>query len=163
MTPYSEIYDQFFHRIEEDRDFFNYYKLSDDEVMAVAKERASAYMDEAVARITINCLPTIDFDARTEDGTGFQEDLTPSEKFLISSLMFEQYMERDIAYLKRLSVNYTNKELTTFSPDNWRNSFQNMFESVQLKNLALMDKYKNTDRLTGQYRVLDFSSFDAEG
>lgn len=162
MTPYSDIYERFFHRIEEDRDFFDYYKLPEVDMLAVATKRANAYMEEAVSRILIYCLPQIDFSKRTGDDSGFAETLTPGEIYLIASLMFEQYMERDIAYLKRLSVNYTSKELNVFSPDNWRNSFQAMFENVQHKNAELIDRYKNTDRLTGQFRSINFAAYDTE-
>lgn len=161
MTAYSTIYDWFFHMIEEDRDFFRYYELSDKEVMELAQQRAKPYMEEAVSRIVMSCFPVVDFMARTNEDDGFTQTLTQTEIFLIASLMFEQYMERDIAYLKRLSVNYTSKEMTVFSPDNWRNSFQSMLESIREKNLALMDEYRNKDRETGQFRaIMDFAKYD---
>lgn len=162
MTLYSTIFEQFFHRIEEDRDFFNYFELSDEEMMKVANARASAYMEEAVSRITIQCFPTIDFSVRNADNTAFVADLTTSEQYLIASLMFEQYIERDIAYLKRLSVNYTSTELRVFSPDNWRQSFNELYGRVSMQNIGLMNHYRNTDRLTGAYRTINFASFDAK-
>lgn len=162
MTLYSTIYEQFFHRIEEDRDFFNYFQLSDEEMMEVANTRASAYMEEAICRITMQCNPTIDFTSRNEEKTAFKADLTANEQYLIASLMFEQYIERDVAYLKRLSVNYTSTELRVFSPDNWRLSFNELYERVHIQNVGLLNQYKNTDRLTGQYRLIDFGSFDTQ-
>ena len=163
MTPYSTIYEKFFHRIEEDREFFNYFQLPDAQVMEVAQERASAYMEEAVSKIILNCSPVpVDLTQRTETPAGFAADLTPSEIYLISSLMFEQYIERDIAYLKKLTVNYTSKELTVFSPDNWRNSFRELYESVKEENEGLLNLYKNKDRMTGAYLTVDFSAFDAQ-
>lgn len=162
MTPYSKIYDRFFHRIEEDRDFFNYYELSDDQVMEVAQQRASGYMEEAVSRIILECFPQIDFTDRNPEGDAFSADLTRAEEHLLASLMFEQYLERDISYLKRMCVNYTSKELQVFSPDNWRNSFNALYQSVKQDNDRLMSQYKDKDRLTGQYLSVDFASYDTE-
>ena len=162
MTPYTTIYDKFFHRIEEDREFFNHFQLPDAQVMEVAQQRASAYMEEAVSRIMMECPQGSVFAQRTTtDPEGFVADLTPSEIYLVSSLMFEQYIERDIAYLKKLTVNYTSKELTIFSPDNWRNSYNELFKTVRNENEGLMNLYKNKDRLTGAYLSVDFSSANA--
>lgn len=162
MTPYSSVYDRFFRRIEEDRDFFNYYELPEDEVMNVAQQRASGYMEEAVSRIILECFPQIDFTDRTSEKDGFTADLTSSELHLLGSLMFEQYLERDISYLKRMCVNYTSKELQVFSPDNWRNSFNSLYQSVKTDNERLMSQYKDKDRLTGKYLSVDFASYDTE-
>ena len=69
-------------------------------------------------------------------------------------------MERDIATLKTLNVNFTGTELRVFDPSNARKTFLAMYEDVKARNAYLLDVYKNTDRLTGFYTSIDFTSLD---
>ena len=46
-TPYSVLIERFYRRIEKDRDFFNYFEMSDGEALSLAKNRALGYLDEA--------------------------------------------------------------------------------------------------------------------
>lgn len=159
-TPYTIPIEKFYRRIEKDRDFFNYFELSDLEALSLAKTRALGYLDEAVALIIMECVPQVDFSDRDSDAEQFNFDLNESEKHLISSLMYQYYLDRDIAYLKVLNVNYTSTEIRVFDPSNARSTFLEMYKFVCEQNEALMDKYKNTDRSTGMLKVLDFSSYD---
>ena len=163
MTPCSELKELFFKRIEKDRSFFNYFRIEDEEsVMQIANERADTYLKEAVSRIMFECLPSVDFSlVEDEDGNLLLNcDATYQEKFLIVSLMFEQYLYRDIAYLKCLNVNYTSTDLRVFDPSNARASFMNMYLAVCEQNKELIDNYKNTNRDTGKLRSLNFSDYD---
>lgn len=160
-TSYYDLIEMFFHRIEKDRDFFNYFSLSDEEAMEIAETRAQAYLEEAVARIQIECHPTVDFSDRGDDE--FNWDLNDREKLLVTSLMYEYYLGRDISYLKLQNVNYTSTDLRVFDPSNWRLSFMEMYESVRAQNAELLDIYKNTSRETGEYLALDFSRYDTGG
>ena len=86
-TSYSVPINEFFSRVEKDKDFFQYFNLSDEEAMELANKRAEIYLFEACAKIMMMCQPTVNFSNRDDDLRQFNFDLTPSEILLISSLM----------------------------------------------------------------------------
>lgn len=149
----------FFRRIEKDSEFFNYFNLSDCESMQIAKERAFVYLEEAIGIVCLNCNPEVDFTERDKNGD-FTFEWTQAEKLLIPSLMYEMYLDRDIAYLKNLNVNYTSSELKVFDPSNARSTFLALYQTVKAQNEYLLDRYKNTYRDTGEYKTLDFAVYD---
>jgi len=159
-TSYQTIIDAFYRRIEKDREFFNYFNLTDAEALALAKERSLSYMDEALARITLECQPSVDFSNRDDTTEIFGFNLSKTEIFLVSSLMYQSHLERDITYLKTLNVNYTSTELRVFDPSNARSTFMDMYRTVCDQNEALMDEYKNIDRVTGTYKTVNFNAYD---
>ena len=156
MTDFATVYDMFFRRIEKDKAFFLYIDTDKYESMDLARERARGLLDEAVGIITAFCRPKVDFTAQSSDG--FDEDLTPFEKLLISSLMYQQYLEREIAYIKNLSRDYTSTDLRVFSPSDARTSFLSLFETVKKECLNLMNEYVCTDRETGELIGVGYSS-----
>lgn len=157
-TTYEQIFDLFFRRIEKDEDFFRYYELSAEEALALAKERASAYLEEAIGIVMSKTLPQIDFNNR--DDTKFNFEFNSMERLLIPSLMYEMYLDRDIAYLKLYEVNFTSSDLKVFSPSDARTSFMTMYNSVKAYNEQLLDDYKNIDRETGKYKRLDYAKYN---
>ena len=74
--------------------------------------------------------------------------------------MYEMYLDRDIARLKCLMVNYTPTDLKVFDPSNARSTFLAMYESVCNKNALLIDDYASRDRLTGKLKGIDYASYD---
>lgn len=161
-TPYSDIINAFLRRIELDRQFFQYLHLSPGQANEIALERSKGLMDEAIGIFISKCPPQVDFGDRDNDAEQFNFDLTISEKYLISSLMYQQYLERDIAKLKRWNVDYTPTELRVFDPSNARSTFMSMFEYVCTQNEQLMDDYRSKDRETGQYLSIDFAAYDED-
>lgn len=161
-TPYSMVLNAFYHRVEKDEGFFNYFNLTAEEALAIAKERALAYMDESLSRIILECQPEVDFTDKNDTSEQFNFDLIKTEIFLIAALMYQSHLERDIAYLRLQNVNYTPTEIRVFDPSNARSTFMEMYESVCVKNEALMDKYKNLDRSTGTYKTVDFNAYDED-
>lgn len=157
-TTYEQVFNLFFKRIEKDEDFFRYYELTADEALALAKERASTYLEEAIGIIMSKALPQINFNDR--DDTKFNFEFNSMEKLLVPSLMYEMYLDRDIAYLKLYEVNFTSSDLKVFSPSDARTSFMTMYKSVKSYNEQLLDDYKNIDRNTGKYKKLDYSKYD---
>ena len=161
-----------------------------DAALAIAQKRAGYFLDEACGRIMLEGMPKISFaittmeiteevteEVTTTDDQGneiteevteevtttvpcWEVDLTPGEIYLLTSLMLEQYMGRDIAYLKSLNVNFTGTEMRVFDPSNARKTFMSMYETVKTRNDYLLDCYKNSDRLTGAYITIDFASLD---
>lgn len=163
MTPCSDLITSFFARIEKDRDFFDYYNIIDeDEIMEIARTRAINYLHEAIARVIIDTTPSIEFKIITNENNElfFEDNLTEQEKFILVSLMYEYYLGRDISYLKILDVNYTSSDLRVFDPSNARRTFMEMYQEVCAQNKMLLDKYKNTDRLTGKFKTINFDLYD---
>lgn len=161
-----------------------------DAALAIAQKRAGYFLEEACGRIMLEAMPKISFAITTtevtetvtreetvDDGMGgettqtitedvttivpcWEEDLTPGEIYLLTSLMIEQYMGRDISYLKSMNVNFTGTEMRVFDPSNARKTFMSMYETVKARNDYLLDCYKSTNRLTGSYIEIDFASLD---
>lgn len=161
-TSYDSVINLFLSDVEKDVKFFNYFGKTDEEALALAKERSQFYMDEAVSRIMLDCKPSVDFTNRDSTAKQFNFDLTEQEKLLLRSLMYEYYMFRDVAYLKTQTTNYAPKEVTVFSPDNARTSFMDMYKTVCEHNEHLIDEYRNTDRQTGEYIGVDYSALNAD-
>ena len=160
MTSYSVIYDRFKHRVEEDPDFFSYLNTLPEISDYIVEQRCAALLQEAVAMFRLACPPKVDLDTVSEDGKGFASDLNNDEIHILSSLMFEQYLERGIAKLRLLIVNYTSTDLRVFDPSNARETFQAMYDDVHVHNEALIDMYKNSDRDKGGYIGIDFSEYE---
>lgn len=162
MTSFQILIDRFFHRIEEDRDYFNYFNLSDEESMELAKQRAEAMLYEAISFLSLKTTHKIDFTDVDNEQKCFKFDLTSKEIMLISSFMYQQYLERDIAKLKVLSLNYTSSNLKTFDPSNARTTFQSLYREVCDANVLLLDEYNNKDRETNEYISIDYGSYEED-
>lgn len=161
-TSYESVIESFLVRVERDREFFEYLNVEPRVSMEIAIERAKRYMYEAAARIALEGMPSVDFLDYDDEAQSFGFEMTKKEVFIMASLMFESYMSRDISKLKCLSVNYTSTDLRVFDPSNARKTFQSMYELVRKENKELLDTYRNTNRLTGDYIGIDFSSYDEE-
>lgn len=162
MTSYETIIDMFMRRVERDKKFFNYVGLTDDQALQLAYCRANAYFHEAVSIVMFKGLPQVDFTDCDDEQATFNFDLTQREKYLLSSLMYLQYLDRDIAYLKTLSVNYTSTDLRVFDPSNARSTFLSLYQAVKHECDELLDIYKNTDRDDGTYLGINFDAYDTE-
>ena len=161
-TAYSVPIERFLKRIKKDRKFFNYLQLSDDETLQIINERCVELLDLAVDRIIYDGDPQVDFTNRDDATEEFGFDLSPQEKLLIPSLMYEYYLQEDIAYLKCLNVNYTSSDLTVFDPSNARRTFESLYNNIRVQNEELLDTYKNTNRATNKLILVDFDSFDID-
>lgn len=159
MTSYDTIIEMFFRRVEHDKKFFLYVGLTGDESMALARERSSGYLEEAVDLLILYGHPSVDFNNRDDAAQTFNFDLTATEKLLLSSLMYQQYLQRDIAYLKTLSVNYTATDLRVFDPSNARSTFMAMYRTIVGECNDLLDMYRNTSREDGSYLKIDFNLY----
>lgn len=158
-TPIETVLCAFYRKLEQDEGFFQYFNLTDEEAAELAKERAEGYMAEACARIALFCKPDISFSHHAD---AFEADLTRTEIDMLASLMFEMYLEKDIAKLRVLDVNYTPNDLQVFSPSQSRKTFMEMYENVRAENRRLLDGYKSRDRLTGDLLTIDYAAFAEE-
>ena len=158
-TPYSLLVDAFLRRVELDRAYFFYRDMDDSSALFIARQRAFSFLDEACSRIMLEGMPSVDFTLGDDPDGSFAFDLTQGERLLVTSLMLEAYMARDIARLKTLDVNFTGTELRVFDPSNARKTFLAMYESVKAQNESLLDTYRNTDRLSGKLCPIDYSGY----
>lgn len=159
-TSIQKPIDSFLLRVEADRSFWQYFNLSESEAMGLARQRARNYLQEAIALLILNCSPEPGlFEMDAELGV-FVNDLTDVEVYILGSLMFEAYLTRDIAKLKTMNVNFTATDLRVFDPSNARSTFMDMYRAVQAENRLLLDSYRNTDRLTGSFKSIDYASYD---
>ena len=94
------------------------------------------------------------------EDAAFTADLTAQEVYILASLMYRQYLDRDIAYLATLSVNYTSTDLRVFDPSNARKTFAALYQSVCAECDRLVDTYRNTDRLKNVFAGIDFDQYD---
>jgi hypothetical protein len=156
-TSFDILYSKFFDKIQKNGEFFQYYNLTEYESLQLAKERAKGLFEEAIAMLTLDCTPDVnflDYDTSTEM---LNVDVTKNEVDIIASLMFEKFLEKDIAKLTAFSPHFTASELkAVLSPANERSTFVSKFNMVQNKNKDMVDNYKSRDRLTGKLKVLDF-------
>lgn len=156
-TAYSVFYNKFFYKIEKDKDFFNYYRLSSDEAMILARERSKNYLKESLAKLTLESTNDVDFNDYDDILETVNIDCTNTEQDIIANLMFEMYLSRDIAKLNVFAVSFTPTDLKVFSPAEERKSFVNMYDSVVLKNTNMIDAYNSRDRLTGKRKIIDYT------
>jgi len=159
-TTFEAIYEPFFYKIENDKDFFVYYNITSDEALTLAKQRAKSLLIEAVTELVFNCNPDIDFTNYDKTTETFFETLTNNEINLLVQLMFEKYLERDIAKLKAFKVRFTPSDLNMFSPANERTSFINMYNQVQYQSNVMISNYASRDRLTGADKIIDYSAYE---
>lgn len=161
-TSFELPINRFFARIEEDREFFQYYNLSDTAAFQLAQRRATNYLHNAIDKMMLEGMPEIDLSDIDEAAAEFNADLTSREVYILASLMYEFYLEKDIAKLKTYNVNYTATNLKVFDPSNARSTFQSLYDGVVEKNRLLLDQYRNTDRLTGAYKSINYSAYNEE-
>src|SRR5574344_198309 len=157
MTTYEKLYTQFFNKIEKDSNFFSYYNLTDTQALELAKNRSKNYLLEAVNILKLNC--TLDIDIQLDDELEqISVDLTQTEIDLISSLMYEVYISRDIITLKSMVNVLTSSDLKMLhSPANERKTFMDMYNTLKYNNEVNMSKYNSRDRLTGKRKIIDYS------
>lgn len=163
MVSFETLYEAFFDKIEKDKDFFNYNNVSVDEALNIAKIRSNRYLKEALATVSLKCTPDkcgknfIDFNDETKT---LNYDLTYIELDIIASVMYEKYLFREFSKLKAQANRFTTKDFNVFSPANERNSFNEMFKTIQRGNEVLIDNYKSINHSTGNALTIDYSDIE---
>lgn len=161
-TPFSTVIERFYRRIEEDKNFFDYYNLTDEQSMAIAEQRSIGLLYEAIEMIVLRTTPTVNFYDYDTILNQFNFDLNNTEILLISSFMYQQYLERTVAKLKEYNVNYTAENLRVFDPSNARSTFQSLYDDICNKNDILLDTYDSKDRDNNELLQIDFQKYDED-
>lgn len=161
MTAFNDVVQAFYHYIENDVDFFEYFELDEEQSMAVAKQRAMVLLGEAISYIKRKLIIENVFskvEEVVEDGEGevitymaFTETLTDVEINLLVKAMFLMYLNRDITVLRTFHGVMTSSDLNMYSPANERKTFMAMVQQYE-ENLKIeISEYSMLDRETGQY------------
>ena len=161
-TSFQKPVDIFLGRIEKDIDFFRYIGLSDGEAAQLAAERSKNILLQANLALALRCKSDIDFTDVDVDNDVYTADLNSNEIYLVGSMMYEIYLQKDIAKIKLDNVNYTASELKVFDPSNARSTFMSIYNTVAEENKMLIAEYRDTDRKTGKYLGIDYAVYDEE-
>lgn len=148
-TAFSDIIQAFYHYIEQDVDFFNYFELDEEESMEVAGQRAEVLLKEATSYlcnilVVENAFSTVEDDA-------FAEKLTSVEINLLVKAMFLCYLNRDLTTLRTFHGVMTSSDLNMYSPANERKTFVDMVEKFEDELRIEISEYQMRDRVTGQF------------
>lgn len=149
MTTFEDVINAFYHYIENDVDFFNYFELDEDECMEVAGQRANVLLQEAASYLC-NILVVDNVYSKTEDDA-FTEMLTSVEINLLVKAMFLMYLNRDLTTLRTFHGVMTSSDLNMYSPANERKTFVDMVEKYENDLKIAVSEYQMRDRITGQY------------
>ena len=109
-TSFNSIYDLFLNEIETDSSFIDYVNLSERESLELAMSRCKNILIESISELTSKCTPDINFLNYDVELETLNVDLTINEKKLLSTIMFKNYMGRDIPKLKTFVLNYIDRK-----------------------------------------------------
>ncbi len=160
-TSFEAIYEPFFYKIENDKDFFVYYNITSTEALALAKQRAKNILKEAITELILGLKnPDVNFSDYNNTTFVFNFDLTNDEINLIVQVMFKKFLERDVVKLKALKMRFTPSDLKVFSPANERATFMDMYEFVSYGLSVMIDHYNSRDRLTGNMKTINYDLYE---
>lgn len=163
-TSFQEPVNVFLSKIEKDIDFFKYFGLTEEEAAEIAAKRSRELLLQANSVITLRCKPRyeINFCDVNLENDSYNGDLNSMEIYIIGSIMYELYLQKDFAKIKLDNVNYTASELRVFDPSNARSSFTAIYNTICAENKVMLAQYEDTDRETGGYLGIDFASYEEE-
>lgn len=154
-TSFEVFYKKFYDKVQNDINFFDYFKLTPDEALAIAQERAKGFLIESLSLLVFKCTPDVNFMDFNEDEEILNFEATPNEVELIASLMYEFYLEKDIVKMRPVINAMTSADVKMlFSPANERKTFMDMFDYIVERNLILIADYASRDRLTGRLKTI---------
>ena len=167
MTAFSDVINAFYHYIEKDVDFFDYFELDEEECMEVAGQRAGVLLEEAISYLCRKLIIENVFshtemvqpeesedDQEDEDNTGymaFTETLTNTEINLLVKAMFLMYLQRDLTVLRTFHGVMTSSDLNMYSPANERKTFVAMVQQYEDNLKVEISEYQMFDRNTGGF------------
>lgn len=162
-TKFERIIKRFYNRIEKDEKFFNYYNVSKEEAVSIAKQRANNYLVEVLDELSSVGNLEVDFSDYDEEIEIIGFKLYPREIKLIVEMMFLAYMKRDETLLHAMEISFSPSDLTIFSPAGERTSYRNFIKDLSDKVDVDIDNYKNRDRETGNLKkTIDYSMYSED-
>lgn len=162
MTSFDDVYEAFFSKMEEDDTFFDYFDLSKEQSMALAKDRALSYLKESIAIILRRCGADEAFMSVDYDMEEFEEDLDINQIDILASLMFEQNYKRQYSKVKAFGMQFVPSTLQAFSPANDRKTLQETMNRIHEDNLTMLDNYMSIEPGSYASRTIDYDSYADE-
>lgn len=157
MTAYSDVIGAFYHYIENDVDFFEYFDLDEDECMEVAGQRAGVLLEEAASYLCRKLIVESVFskvqklDGSESNDMAFTETLNTMEINLLVKAMFLVYLQRDLTTLRTFHGVMTSSDLNMYSPANERKTFVAMVQQYEDSLKVEISEYQMYDRSTGGF------------
>lgn len=149
----KDIIERFYHYIENDTDFFDYFELNEEQCMEVALQRSSVLLVEAISYLCRKIGVGSAFFVN-EDGTAMTEDLSEVEIDLLVKAMFLCYLRRDLTTLRTFQGVLTSSDLNIYSPANERKTFNDMVKAFEDELKIEISEYCMIDRITGQFKQI---------
>lgn len=151
MTAFEDVINAFYHYIENDVDFFNYFDIDEDECMEVAGQRAEVLLIEATSYLSRKMVFESVFSKYEADSKEFDETLNLAEINLLVKAMFLMYLQRDLTMLRTFHGVMTSSDLNMYSPANERKTFVDMVQKYELDLQVEITEYQMRDRNTGTF------------
>lgn len=165
MTLFTDVIASFYHYIENDVDFFNYFELDEEESMEVAGQRAEVLLLEAASYISRKLVVENVFsktekiepndvqetEEETEGKMAFTETLNDMEINLLVQAMFLMYLYRDLTKLRTFHGVLSSTDLNMFSPANERKTFVSMIQQYEENLKVQISEYQMYDRESGSF------------
>lgn len=162
QTTFNEIFERLLKKLENDREFFEYYNVSVSEVEEIILEKINGYLKDAIDLIVSRTRGNIEVDLYdyNEDTQMFNVELTSREIGIIANHMYEVHLSRDEMLVKAMKLRMSLSDINRFSPANERTSFMNMLSQIRRENEIDVSVYTSTDRKTGARKVINHSLYN---
>lgn len=149
-TPYKKVSERFLDKIKNDKKFFTYKGLTEEEIKELITKRTNFLLDNAVIELEfkINPVHMISFIDKNDELEEFNFNLTLPEEDLISDLMVAKYYEEQLAGInKRMDyVGEQGKPLFSLATD--RKTLMDLVSFVYNSFNVKLDEYNGRDRTT---------------
>jgi hypothetical protein len=154
-TPYSIIFNKFYKRLVNDKQFFNYSGLTEDQIKTLVQDHTLDLLEQAIEAFYKIGNPVIDFYDKDDNAQQFNVDLVKQEISLIVDLMYQKYFDEDKNKLHAFGLIFTSNELNVVaSPANDRKTFLEMIKNIDKNNLNALSDYFCRDRKTWQRKSI---------
>lgn len=153
-TPFSAIYDRFYKKLVNDKKFFNYNGLTENEIASLVKDHSFDLLLQAIQMIYENGKPDFDFYDKDDTLETFNKDLVKQEIDLLVEIMYFCYMREDVNKLHVLGLTFKGSELNVFSSANERRTFLDMVNNMERTIKGLISNYLSRDRITWRIKTI---------
>ncbi len=150
----SIIFKKFYKRLVNDKQFFNYQGLTEEQVQLLVQDHTLDLLNQAIDEIYKFGKPDVDFYDKDDVLLQFNFDLIPQEISLFVDLMYQKYFEEDRNKLKVFGLTFTSSELNVISPANERKTFLEMLDKLEKKNVNTIKDYLSRDRKTWRIKSI---------
>lgn len=152
MTSYDTVTNLFRNKISEDKEFFCYYNLTEEEALEIINRRMEELLELALMELQSKKakLQKVDFLNIDKENKQFNFDLTDVEVDLISDLMEIKLFDKQMLKVKALQK-YLGDDIKIFSPNEERKT---ILELIQYKHELFDQKlsdYNSINRENGEF------------